>query len=113
MNTEIEVRLLGPLEVTVDTDENPVGVFLDNLTKKTVSGIQVAGVLKKPARPLVTGKSAFCRIVGSTFQCKVDAIPRGRSAQLSIGHSGTSAPRGTVALKVGAAHSSFQLLFSR
>jgi hypothetical protein len=107
------IRNVGPLKVVVDTDENPVGVLLTNRRKTTVSGVEVGGVLEKPARPLVTSKAAFCRVLGGRFLCKVDPIPRGHSVFLRIAHSGGSAPNGTLTLTVGAAHSGFPLLFSR
>ncbi|HEX4324236.1 MAG TPA: hypothetical protein VHZ77_06345, partial [Gaiellaceae bacterium] len=106
------IRNVGPLKVELTTDESPVDVFLANRTKKTVSGVEVAGMLGKSAQPFVTGKTAFCKVAGTRFLCKVDAIPRGRHTDLKIGYRGKSTPHGKVTVTVGAAHSHFPLLFS-
>jgi hypothetical protein len=107
------IRNVGPLRVEVGDDENPVDVFLTNRTKKTVSGVEVAGVLKKPARPLVTGKTAFCRVAGARFLCKMDAIPPHHNATVHIAFRGGSKAKGTAKLTVGAAHRTFPILISR
>ena len=107
-----EIRRIGPLRVVLSGDK-VIDFYIENDSKRTVSGVTVAGTLAKPARATVTSKSAFCRIAGGRFLCKVDPLPRGRHADLDIGYSGKSAPKHVGArLRVGAAHGLFQLGFS-
>lgn len=107
------IRNVGALRVSISDGEPVADVFLSNGTKKNVSGVTVAGMLAKQARPLVTSKSAFCRVAGVRFLCKLDAIPPHRSADLRIAFRGGSKAKGTLTLAVGAAHSVFPLVFSR
>ncbi len=107
-----EIRHVGPLRVVVGTDEKVIDVYLENDAKKTVSGVTLAGMLAKPARAIVTSKSAFCRVASGRFLCKVDPIPRGRHADVDVSYHSHSAPKGRVTLKVGSAHGVFQLVFS-
>jgi hypothetical protein len=106
------IRRVGPLRVVVSGDK-VIDFYVENDAKKTVSGVTVAGTLAKPARAIVTSKSAFCRVAGGQFLCKVDPIPRGRHADVDISYQGKSAPKkGSAAVKAGAAHGAFPLVFS-
>jgi hypothetical protein len=96
----------------VGTDEKVIDVYLENDAKKTLSGVTLGGMLAKPAQAIVTSKSAFCRVAGGRFLCKVDPIPRGRHADVNVSYHSHSAPKGRVTLKVGSAHGVFQLFFS-
>jgi hypothetical protein len=107
-----ETRHVGPLRVVVGTDEKVIDVYLENDAKKTLSGVTLGGMLAKPAQAIVTSKSAFCRVAGGRFLCKVDPIPRGRHADVNVSYHSHSAPKGRVTLKVGSAHGVFQLFFS-
>jgi hypothetical protein len=108
-----EIRDVGPLRVTVDTDEKVIDVYLENDAKKTVSGVTLVGALAKPSRAIVTSKSAFCQVAGGRFLCKVDPIPRGRHVDVDVAYEGKSAPKkGRVTVKAGAARGVFQLVFS-
>jgi hypothetical protein len=108
-----EIRRVGPLRVVVDTDAKVLDVYLENDAKKTVSDATVTGTLGKRARAVVTSKDAFCQVAGSAFLCKVDPIPRGRHADVHVSYLGKSPPNGKATVKVGAAHGSFDLSFSR
>ena len=107
-----EIHMVGPLRVVVDTAAKVIDVYLENDAKKTVAGVTVAGALAKPTRAIVTSKDAFCRVVGGAFLCKVDAIPRGRHADVHVSYQGKHAPKGRATVKAGAAHGTFELFFS-
>lgn len=107
-----EIRQVGPLRVVVGTGEKVIDVYLENDAKKTVSGVTLGGMLAKPARATVTSKSAFCRVAGGRFLCRVDPIPRGRHVDVHVSYQSHSAPKGRVTLKVGPAHGVFRLFFS-
>lgn len=106
-----EIRDVGPLRVVLSGGK-VIDFYVENDSKKTVSGVTLAGTLAKPAQASVTSKSAFCRIAGGQFLCKLDPLPRGRHADLNISYSGKRAPKHASArLRVGAAHSVFELVF--
>lgn len=107
-----EIRHVGPVRVVVGTADKVLDFYVENDAKRTVSAVTVAGTLSKPARAIVTSKSAFCRVAGGRFLCKVDPIPRGSHADLSITYRAKSAPKGKAAVNAGAAHGVFQLFFS-
>ena len=108
-----EIRHVGPLRVVVGTESRVLDLYLENDSKQTVSRVTVAGTLPKPARAIVTSRSAFCRVAGGRFLCKVDPIPRGRHVDLNISYGGKKSPAGGKAkVAVGGAHGVFQLSFS-
>lgn len=107
-----EIQRVGPLRVVVDTADKVLDVYLENDAKRTVSRITLAGVLAKPGRAIVTSKSAFCRVAGGAFLCKVDRLPRRRHADVYVAYQGKSPPKGNVTVKVGAARHTLGLVFS-
>lgn len=107
-----EIRRVGPLKATVGTEGKLIDVYLENRAKQTVSGVEVAGSLAKPAQVIVTARSSFCRIGGGRFLCKVDPIPPGRHAELDLTYRGRGLPKAKVTVTAGGARSVFRPAFS-
>jgi hypothetical protein len=104
-------RTAGPLLVMLSTGKVN-DLYLDNDTKRTVSGVTVAGTLSRRAKAFVTGRNAYCRLAGFRFLCRMEPIPPGRSAALDVTYRGEATPKGRVTVTAGAAHTSYRLDFT-
>ena len=107
-----EIHHVGPLKATVGTEGKLIDVYLQNRGKRTLSGIEVAGSLAKPAQAMVTAKSAFCRITGGRFLCKVDPVASGHHAELDVTYQGRGLPKAKLTVSAGGASSVFRPAFS-